>query len=136
MIYALFLLLSMTDPNAVCWDIYNPVAVDPNSSMVEFGSVIVYSDMTFEMPQDYLLLLSKHWLREMSVAPRLIEGNTDMFVLRSPPKTKGTLKEFAIWAKFYTGGLRLMPSPPAPPPLTKIEGLAMFMEALFVENSN
>ena len=126
----LFLLLSMTDPNALCWDIYNPVPVDPNSSMVEFGSVAVYSDMTFEMPQDYLLLLSLRWLQEMLVAPRLIEGNTDMFMLRSPPRTKGTLKEFAVWAKFYTGGLR------SPPPLTKLEVMATFAEMLFMESDH
>ena len=133
MIPILFLLLSMTDPNALCWDISNPVPVDPNSSMVEFGSVIVYSDQAYQMPQDYLLLLSKRWLLEMPVAPRLIEGNTDMFVLKSPPKTKGTLKGFAVWAKFYTGGLRLIPPSPEPPPLTKMEIAAMFMELLFME---
>lgn len=130
MLLMLFLLLS--DPNALCWDIYNPVPVDPNSSMVEFGSVVVYSDVAYEMPQDYLLLLSKRWGREMPVAPRLIEGNTDMFILRSPPRERGTLKEFATWAKFYAGGLRLMLPPPAPPPLTKLEVVAMFMKSVWM----
>ena len=134
MITVLFLILIMTDPNALCWDIYNPVHVDPNSSMIEFGSVIVYTDRTYNMPQDYPRLLSKHWGLEIPVAPRLIEGNTDMFILRSPPRTKGTLKGFAVWAKFYTGGLRLIPPPAEPPPLTKLEVVAMFMESFFMES--
>lgn len=133
----LFGLLSIADPNAICWEISNPVSVDPNMAPVEFGSVVVYSDRAYKMPQDYLLLLANRWMLPMPVAPRLIEGNTDMFVLRSPSQTSGTLEELAIWAKRYTGWLVWKPQPPPPAPpqrISKLEVMAMFME-LFMETN-
>lgn len=51
---------------------------------------------------------------------------------------RANLRDFAIVAEYHPGGLKLKPKPPEPPPsappsMSKLEVMAMFMELLFME---